>query len=128
MFRFTVLIALTLSGLVACGSGAGAGANAEMSDEQYAATFEAMAQGNWFFVQAALDRGMDVNARDAQGRTLLHYAVNSGQPQLASNLLYDYEPDPNIADNDGKTPLDYARASGNATMVELLERFAANRP
>jgi len=54
--------------------------------------------------------------------TPLHWAVrNAGRSNIAVvELLLEAGADPNAEDDDGKTPLDYAEATGNAAMANLL--------
>jgi ankyrin repeat protein len=42
--------------------------------------------------------------QDEKGKTALHYAAASKQPQLIE-VLKRFDADPNIQDNDGCTPL-----------------------
>ena len=62
--------------------------------------------------QGRLDRateiiadGADLNSRDKQGRTALHWAFSSPRPVEAVKLLLEKNVDPNIPDYNGKTPL-----------------------
>jgi len=48
-----------------------------------------------------------VNLQDEKGKTALHYAASSKQPELIE-LLQKYGADPNIQDGDGHTPLHIA--------------------
>ncbi len=57
-----------------------------------------------------LSHGIDVNARDAFGRTPLHWAVNSTRPRLVKFLL-DHGADPDCTDYRQLRPI--ARADGN---------------
>jgi len=65
--------------------------------------------------------GGDINARDNQGKTALHYAVElRSQGTYIANLL-ENGADPSIKDNDGKTPQDYVRhAAQRAHFVHYL--------
>ena len=55
-------------------------------------------------VEVALDNGWNINEQDEKGRTALYRAVNSCRGDLTSLLLFEGA-DPNIAANDGRTPL-----------------------
>jgi len=58
-------------------------------------------------VQAELDKGADVNAKDDDGRTPLNYAAYTGQKEIAE-LLIKKGADVNAKDEDGGTPLHQA--------------------
>jgi ankyrin repeat protein len=51
--------------------------------------------------------GVGINARDGDGNTALHKAVKEGDIVLVEYLIK--EADPNIQDNNKKTPLDLAK-------------------
>ena len=73
-------------------------------------------------------RGTDINARDYQGWTALHMAVQNGSLALVKELL-DLGADPSALDNKGATPMTYApMARGlyhqNKDMQELLRSHA----
>lgn len=87
--------------------------------------FDAAAQGDWFFVQSAVVNGMDVNATDGEGRTLLHYAAAGNQPQVISYLFDEFDPDPRPVDNAGKTPLDHALEKGYDDVAAALRTAGA---
>ena len=59
-------------------------------------------------VQAELDAGADVMARNKYGGTSLHYAANYGTPANVQALL-DAGADAKAKNKDGKTPWDYAK-------------------
>ena len=61
---------------------------------------------------------------DAQGRTLLHYAAMSGDPELIAYTVEKLGYDPLEGDCSGETPLDAARRLGWAQAVEKLEEYA----
>ena len=58
-------------------------------------------------VQALLDAGVDVNAKDENGWTALHYAIRHGQKEIAE-LLIDNDADVNAKNEFEETPLDFA--------------------
>ncbi|WP_349967860.1 ankyrin repeat domain-containing protein [Wolbachia endosymbiont of Armadillidium arcangelii] len=67
------------------------------------------------------EKGVDINARDVGGETLLHYAAKSGNLDLAEyfvekGLAF------NAKDKSGKTLLYYAAESGNLDLVKVLRR------
>ena len=54
------------------------------------------------------DANTDINAKDGEGMTALHYAVIKGYPQLVDKLLEHEGLDVNSADGSGMTALHYA--------------------
>ena len=73
-----------------------------------------------------LEAGADVGAKDSQGRTALHYVAmnddrNANLAKTFADMLYSFgKPDANLADNDGKTALDYATERNNEELVKFL--------
>jgi ankyrin repeat protein len=67
---------------------------------------------------------VDINARDASGRTALMLAVLQGQKQAVDTLLAAGA-DPNAADASGTTPLHAALASAQYTIAAALEKSGA---
>ncbi|MDR0288701.1 MAG: ankyrin repeat domain-containing protein [Rickettsiales bacterium] len=61
----------------------------------------------------------DINAKDSQGRTALHYAACFNDTNMAE-LLLDARADINTKDDQGRTALHYAACFNNTDMVELL--------
>ena len=55
-----------------------------------------------------LDRGAEVNGRDAYGMTPLHEAARSAANPAVVTLLLDRGADATLRDNNGKVPVDYA--------------------
>lgn len=81
---------------------------------------EAAQQGDIDSLRELLHQGVDVNATDngQYQATALHYAASSGNEALIKFLL-DNGANPDIADNSGETPAEWAEAEGNAMAVLL---------
>ena len=75
----------------------------------------------WPSLHALLGQSCDVRARDALGRTALHYAAGYGEREAASALVrHDAEVD--AADRFGATPLHWACLKAHAPLVDLRAR------
>jgi ankyrin repeat protein len=72
-------------------------------------------------VRRCLQAGIDVNFRDHNGHTPLHYAVAKNDLELVRELI-NHQADVNCQDNYGWTALHYASFNGLSTMVEELIR------
>ena len=59
-------------------------------------------------IQMLIDHGADINARDTQGNTALHYAVKSGNYGVLTQLLEQKGIDVNKQNNNGDTALHLA--------------------
>lgn len=70
-------------------------------------------------VRRLVRNGNDVNVRQADGATALHWAVYHGNAELAE-LLLDSGADPSAANRNGSTPMWLAASQGDATMLETL--------
>jgi hypothetical protein len=75
-------------------------------------------------LQAALDQRVDIDARDAGGRTALMLATSHGQI-AAVNALLARGADPNATDARGTTPLQAAVAGDQGDIVAALKRAGA---
>ena len=80
------------------------------------ALHQAARRGNVSAVQALLDHGATIDARDAKGETPLRRAVNCRQLEIV-RLLVQHGADPHAADRRGVRPLDVART---AEMRQIL--------
>ena len=70
-------------------------------------------------VRAALARGADVTATEADGTTPLHWAVHANEPAIVE-LLLEAGADARAANRYGVRPLSLACTNGNAAIVERL--------
>ncbi|GCC33974.1 hypothetical protein chiPu_0012447 [Chiloscyllium punctatum] len=73
------------------------------------------------FVKLLLARKAAVNCQDAQGRTSLSYACQSGNIEVVK-LLVQSNADPEIADNWGNSALIYGAFAGHSLVVDFLVR------
>ena len=70
----------------------------------------------------------DVNARDVEGKTALHYLVNNDSAVQSTDKtfwidgLINLDADVNIADNNGMTPLHYTAKQGSKECMELISK------
>lgn len=75
--------------------------------------------------QALSSRNTDVNAKDEEGRALLHWASDRGHKELVSLLLQN-KADINSQDDEGQTALHYASGCEFTDIVELLLQGGAD--
>jgi ankyrin repeat protein len=66
-----------------------------------------------------LDRGADINARQAGGFTPLHGAAANGDRTM-SELLVDRGADPSARNDEGRTPSELAATRGHAGLADWL--------
>ena len=71
-------------------------------------------------VQALIDNGADVNARNHKGQTALHCAAKAGFAPIVS-LLLEHQADVNACDAEGQAPLTAALRSTVKDKARLLE-------
>ena len=81
--------------------------------------FDAANRGDLKKVKRLLNEGADVNAKDEDGWTPLHWAAYYGHLNVVK-LLVDRGADVNAKSKAGETPLHWAAANGHLDVVEFL--------
>jgi cytohesin len=94
-------------------------ASPEIADILRELLFDAASDGDLAGVQAELDKGADVNAKNKDGWTPLNFATDGGHKEVAE-LLIANGADVNAKDDQGSTPLKFAAYRGQKEIVELL--------
>ncbi len=87
--------------------------------------FAASANGDLWGVKRLVERGANVDARDAEGLTPLAWASQYGRTEVAKYLISQHA-NLNPADKYGFTPLMWAAQEGQQGMVDLLLTRGAN--
>lgn len=87
---------------------------------------KAAESGNNHAIWILRDRGIDVNAQSANGRTALHEASFHGQNSTMELLLKIQGINKDIRDNNGNTPLLVAAWAGRFTSLNILLQRGAN--
>jgi ankyrin repeat protein len=96
-------------------------------EKEYASIFEAAQAGDWAGVRNCMRvLGEEVNQRDANGDTVLHYAAFGGSAEVIRNLVA-FGADPNVQDASGKTPLQVAQEAGHEEAVEVLQELMTSQ-
>ncbi|VVB15822.1 unnamed protein product [Arabis nemorensis] len=72
-----------------------------------------------------IESGIPVNARDSEGRTPLHWAIDRGHLNVAKALV-DKNADVNAKDNEGQTSLHYAVVCEREALAEFLVKQKAD--
>ena len=96
---------------------AGAGADTRL--------IEAVKAGNRQDVRTLLNQRADVNVRDVDGTTALHWAARTDDAEIAAALMRAGAT-ANVANRYGITPLFLAATNGNAAIVEALLKSGAD--
>jgi len=80
---------------------------------------EAAMHKHYIIVEALLDAGADVNARNRNNCIPLHFAATNGSTDIA-RILLEHGANVNASGNDNYTPLHAASTQGNVEMVKFL--------
>lgn len=94
-------------------------------EESEKTIFDYASEGNVDMVYDLLKKG-DVDARDSEGRTPLHLAVDRGNLAMSRELIEIYHAPVNIQDMDGNTPLHFATLCEEEDLVKLLLEHKAD--
>jgi ankyrin len=86
---------------------------------------DAAAKGDRNTVRALLQRKADVNARQVDGTTALHWAVRTDDLEMA-DLLIGAGANVSAANREGVTPLELAAINGSAPMIQKLVKGGAD--
>jgi Ankyrin repeats (3 copies) len=112
-----------LSGAATSASRAADGQSADSATDVVAFRRAAEA-GDLATLEALLRKQIDVNSRDAAGRTALMLATQHGHVDAVAALL-SHGADPNATDAQGATPLQSALATGQWEIAATLKRYGA---
>lgn len=80
----------------------------------------AAARGRYNLFDLLCFHGADPHAIDADGQSVLHYAVLGQGPRIVSDLALQFRVDTDIRDKQGKTPVDLALQQGRADLVNIM--------
>ena len=97
---------------------AGCGQNVETTGGR--SVYVLAANGVFAEVRDALEEGFDVNTPDADGRTLLHFAVAGNQPAMVEMLISNFRANAMLPDAAGVTATDLALEGNNPEILEVF--------
>jgi ankyrin repeat protein len=92
---------------------------AEKYQHHHTKLMRAALEGQTDTIQALLDQGEDVNAKDDEGRTALMFATVNQHTETVKTLL-EHGADVNARANDGGTALLLAASNGSLEIVQAL--------
>jgi ankyrin repeat protein len=96
------------------------------SSGQLSEYFRAATLGRWYTINESLKAGVDINARNAEGRTALHLAAANGHDETIGRLITNGA-NLNIQDNAGNTPLHLAMIGGHDDCIDKLRSRGADQ-
>lgn len=94
---------------------------AYVSPDGQDAFYSAVISSRFECAERLLELGGDVNAQDDRGKTALSRIAMGGRGVDMLKWLLAHGADKSIPDENGDTPLDWARENGHAEIVKLLE-------
>jgi len=80
----------------------------------------AVKNGKFNIVKKIISAGEDVNSRDPDASTALHYAMSTNHPRVFKLLLDCSDTNFNVENKDGNTPLQLAVSCNNAANVKMF--------
>ena len=89
-----------------------------LSKDKNTMMFAAAASGNTSLIDFALQNGLSIHDKNVRGETPLHRSAYSSVATLSH--LIELGADLNACDAEGRTPLHFATASGNESLVQAL--------
>lgn len=85
----------------------------------------AVLHGSSTAVQAHIERGNDLDARDEKGRTSLMLAASKGYNGICEQLI-NSGADPLLQDDEDRNAIDIAKEYGHSNTTELLRKYFPN--
>lgn len=82
-------------------------------------------RGDYNALKAHYEKGININARDSDGRTCLMWASKMGDKFIVEKLLL-WGADCNLLNSDGRTALMWAAKKGHLEIVKALIKAGAN--
>ena len=80
--------------------------------------------GKQAVVKVLLDRGADIEAKDKQGWTPMHFAAGMNKEPSIVTVLLGRGANVQAKTNDGETPLDLATHRDNTAAIQVLRHHA----
>lgn len=94
-------------------------------DDLFDPFYYAVLNQQFEMVKLLLDAGVDSNHKDAEGVSMLHWAIAKENNSIA-NLLINDGANISIQDTDGATPLHWAAVIGSRSMISFLIQNGAD--
>ncbi len=117
MVRGVILLFVTVSTVLVC-----ACEKVETTGE--ASIYKIAETGTPESLRAELVKGFDINRADENGMTILHHAALGDNADVIEMLTEEYQANATIKDNQGRTPLDLARAEKKWKAARALQASA----
>ena len=115
-----------MQGVIGAEGAQGPGAEAPQVVEEEVDLHGAVSDSDVASVKELIKIGADVNEKDEEGRSALHFACGYGEIECAE-LLIEAGADVDILDNAKNSPLHYAAGYGEKKSVDLLLKHKAKK-